>query len=273
MTLIIGIKCRDGLVLGADGAATYAVLGQQTIRQPVKKKLRVAGSQQVVVGVSGSVGIGQRIAGEVEGVQRQGLPQDAEGKNRKPLSKSKPHEVMAVLRHLIWGIVGPELEIARAMAQGVGTPVPIHLALSQSLVALLVSNEPLLFSFDQQGMPDQLTDDLPFTAIGSGQLIADPFLAFLRRIYWPDALPDVEQGVFTTIWALQHAIATNPGGVGPPIQIVTFRQEQDKAWRAREMPQEKWQEHLQAINAIEKEIANLPKQLQQGTSAPPPPKA
>ncbi len=37
MTLIIGIKCSDGIVMGADGAATFATLGQPTIRQETKK--------------------------------------------------------------------------------------------------------------------------------------------------------------------------------------------------------------------------------------------
>jgi 20S proteasome alpha/beta subunit len=37
MTLIIGIKCSDGIVMGADGAATFGSLGQQTIRQGTKK--------------------------------------------------------------------------------------------------------------------------------------------------------------------------------------------------------------------------------------------
>lgn len=37
MTLIIGIKCRDGIVMGADGAATFEALGQHTIRQETTK--------------------------------------------------------------------------------------------------------------------------------------------------------------------------------------------------------------------------------------------
>jgi 20S proteasome alpha/beta subunit len=268
MTLIIGIKCRDGLVLGADGAATYAVLGQQTIRQPVKKKLRVGGSQQVVVGTSGSVGIGQRVAGEVEAIQRNGIPVDGQPKK---LAQTRPHEAMAALRQSIWRIVGSELEIARAASQMIGSGLPIQAAMSQSLVALLVGNEPCLFQFDHQGMPEQVTEDLPFVAIGSGQLIADPFLAFLRRIYWPTELPDVEQGVFTTVWALHHAIATHPGGVGMPIQLITFRKEDDKIWRAKEVPEQRWQEALQAVDAIEKGIQKIPKQLQEDGNAPPPP--
>jgi 20S proteasome alpha/beta subunit len=270
MTLIVGIKCKDGIVLGADGAATYAVMGQSTIRQVIKKKLRLLGTQGIV-GVSGPVGIGQRFAGELETIRNQGVPiSNSNPPKRQTLDKFKPHEAMGVLRQVLWQIIGAEMDIARHMTQTIGNPSPIHSCLSQSLVCLMIGNEPCLIQFDQQGAPELATEDLPFVAIGSGQLIADPFLAFLRRIYWPNRLPDVDEGVFTTIWALHHAIETHPGGVGPPIQIVTFRQEADKAWRAKEMPEQIWQEHLQFIKSIEGELASVPRKLQEGKAQGPP---
>ncbi len=274
MTLIIGIKCKGGIVLGSDGAATYGVLGQSTIRQAVKKKLRLLGTQGVV-GVSGSVGIGQRFSAEVETIRNQGAASPANPAQKRLLSTMKPHEAMVVLRQALWQIVGSELDIARMMTQTIGNPSPVHSCLSQSVVCLLVGGQPCLFQFDQQGMPEEATDDLPFVAIGSGQLIADPFLAFLRRIYWPTGAPDIELGIFTTVWALHHAIETHPGGVGPPIQIVTFREEKtDKgmSWVAREMAEHTWQEHLQFIKSIEGEMASVPKRLQEGKAeaAPPP---
>ena len=65
MTLIAGIKCSDGIVLGADGAATYGVRGQSTIRQPVKNKLKII-ADSIVIGTAGPVGLGQRLAGSLE---------------------------------------------------------------------------------------------------------------------------------------------------------------------------------------------------------------
>ncbi len=64
MTLIVGLKCSDGIVLGADGAATLGVMGHQTARQTTKKLTIL--SESVVVGVSGPVGLAQRVAGEVQ---------------------------------------------------------------------------------------------------------------------------------------------------------------------------------------------------------------
>jgi 20S proteasome alpha/beta subunit len=272
MTLLIGIKCRDGLVLAADGAATYGVLGQHTIRQPVRKKLRLVDAQ-TVVGTSGPVGIGQRVAGVVGELRRQNKvaiePQNP-NTSTKQLQQAKPHEVMGHLRTAFWQVIAPELDIARAMMQVMGNGSPLQSALSQSFVAIMVSGDPCLIQFDHQAAPEQVTEDLPFVALGSGQLIADPFLAFLRRIYWPDELPDVKQGVFTAIWALHHTIETIPGGVGHPIQIVTFLKD-GATWKAQEMQREACEEHLQYIKSIEVGIRNVPQQLSAGAASPPPP--
>ena len=55
MTLIIGVRCSDGVVIGADGAATLgSTLGGPTVMQPVTKLQILEGT--IVMGVSGQVG-------------------------------------------------------------------------------------------------------------------------------------------------------------------------------------------------------------------------
>ena len=66
MTLIIGILCTDGVVLGSDTQATYDSMGQPTIRQEDFSKLNVICDQRAILGVSGPVGLAQRIAAEIE---------------------------------------------------------------------------------------------------------------------------------------------------------------------------------------------------------------
>jgi hypothetical protein len=56
-------------------------------------------------------------------------------------------------------------------------------------------------------------DDLWFASTGSGQSITDPFLAVLRKVYWRDEAPTLQGGIFTVLWALQHACEVNPGGI------------------------------------------------------------
>ena len=66
MTLILGIRCTDGIVLGADGSATLGALGTYTARQQSVKKLRIV-RDKIVFGLSGPVGLGQLLCAGVEG--------------------------------------------------------------------------------------------------------------------------------------------------------------------------------------------------------------
>ena len=240
MTLIVGIKASDGVVIGADGAATLGTASSATIRQPVRKLSIVR--NQVVVGVSGPVGLGQRIVAEIDDTW-----------NNRELSGLSPSRTMTLLRKKLWEHIKTEIEVA-ALARNIpGTPAAIS-AISQTVVAIPCSKKPCLFQFDPQGAPEEATEDLPFVAIGSGQAIADPFLAFLRRIFWNDRLPSQSEGVFAGLWTLQHAIQTSPGGVSEPIQIVVLKRGKKTELEARELTESELEEHSVAIAHIEENL-------------------
>jgi len=261
MTLIVGIKCSDGVVLGADGAATFGNLGQHTIRQPVRKLTLV--QNRLIVGVSGPVGLGQRIAGEVLKLSEAG-----------ELSCHKPHEMGPLIRGKIFDLTwGPELNVA-AIAQKALGQAGVQGALSATLIAVSVSETPCLVQFDHLGAPELATDDLPFVAVGSGEPIADTFLAFLKQIFWPKRLPNLQEGILTAVWTLDQAIKTHPGGVADPIQIATLRQE-GKEPVARELAEQELEEHRQAISAAEKTLTEYLCALHRPHTpdeVPPPPK-
>lgn len=217
MTLIVGIKCSDGLVLAADGAATFGAMGQQTIRQSVKKKLEIV-DNRAVVGVSGPVGLGQRFVGLIHDMwQAKAFSSQPLNKQHKPLNK--PHLAMQAIREQLWRFIEFETKVATVAANATG-PAALQQVLSSTMIAIQVGNQPCLFTFDAQASPEEATEDLPFVSIGSGQLIADPFLAFLRRLFWPDRLPDIAEGKLAAVWTIRHAIQTSPGGIGEPIQVV-----------------------------------------------------
>ena len=66
MTLIVGVKCSDGIVLGADSTATLGIpLGGSTIRQDTVTKLHIA-SGKLVIGVSGPVSLSQSYSDEID---------------------------------------------------------------------------------------------------------------------------------------------------------------------------------------------------------------
>ena len=237
MTLIIGIKCSDGIVLGSDGAATLGAMGQFTVRQPTKKLF--IHQDCIVVGVSGPVGLGQRIDDMFDRLY-----------SGKELSGKKPAEAMTILRTHLWneclaGEIG-----AAAQARNIVGDAANASALSQTLVALPVSRELCLFQFDQNGAPEMATNDLPFVAIGSGQRLADPFLAFLRRIFWKDRCPNVADGIFAVWWTLHQAIETAPGYVADPKQIVVLQNVTSKIC-ARELTGQQLSEHAEVVGKAE----------------------
>lgn len=245
MTLIVGIKCQDGIVLGADGAATLGVLGQTTARQ-VTKKLDIL-KESIVLGVSGPVGLAQRIRGDIETLWE-----------KKQLVGIKPHEAMSKIREALWKHVEAELNAARVAMNVIGPNVAAQSAICATMLALPISRTPCLFQFNQQCSPEEATANLPFASIGLGQPIADPFLAFIRRIFWPKNLPTLAEGVFATLWTLNHAIDTAPGGISAPTQLVVLEKVSGD-WTARELTEAEQQEHQEAISAAEFSLAKFRK--------------
>ena len=57
---------------------------------------------------------------------------------------------------------------------------------------------------------------MPIVTIGSGQVQADPFLAFVKRVAWNDQQPEtVKQGIVVVLWTLRYVMARNSAlGVG-----------------------------------------------------------
>lgn len=248
MTLIIGMKCSDGIVMGADSAATLAEMGQEIIRQETVKLEML--ENRIIVGVSGPVGLGQRIKAELQYLwTNQGLM------NRKYA------DVMKIVRENIWNKhILPEMQIAQMAANVLG-PVARTSALTSTLVAWPLNEGPQLIQFDATGAPEMATESNPYVAIGSGEMIALPFLEFLKRVCWQGSALSLNEGVFTTVWALQHAILTNAGGVAGPIQIVVLENvakspKEKPVWKPRQLKPEELDEHLVAVDEHEKSLGD-----------------
>ena len=236
MTLIIGIKCSNGVVVGADGAATFStVMGDPTILQPINKVKIV--NNTMILAVTGSIGLGQRFFGRLQTL------------DLARLEFQNSFSAMTNLRHQLLQEILPELEAAIAMHSLVGEKAN-SAAIAACLIALPVANSPCLFQFDKQAAPEEATEDLPFATLGSAQAIADPFLAFLRRVFWEKRLPNLQEGVLATYWSLEHAILTNAGGVANPKSIAVLRQV-DGNWQADLLSDEDLLEHENAVKAAE----------------------
>lgn len=235
MTLIVGIKCSDGIVVGADGAATLGnVAGLRTVIQPVAKLHNIR--NKAIVAVSGPVGVSQLYCDSVDKICND-WREDIDGQVCRRLRSEffKDAEFALKVAALAIQVMGPTAQL------GV-----VH----HTLVALAARRKLHLIQFDYQCAPEMATDDLPFIAIGSGQIIADPFLAFLRSIFWKDHLPSISEGSFATMWTLAHAIRTAPGGISGPIQMATLRIK-DGEGEAKELTEAELKDHREMIESAE----------------------
>ncbi len=256
----MGIKCSDGIVGAADGAATLGSFGQQTAKQPVKKLCFIG--EDTILAVAGPVGLGQRIEGTIRELHDQ-----------KTILQAKPYKAMADIRVQLWSQhLQTEMQVAAA-ARGTIGQAALADAMAATVLAIPLRNEPFLIQFDSQGAPEYATDNLPFVAIGSGQSIADPFLAFLRRVFWPGKLPTLSEGKFAAVWALHQSITVHPGGVADPKRVAVL-EKSGNGWRVREFDQSELQEHEQFAQSAEKYLSGFTKETVEtpaGVPETPPP--
>ena len=128
-----------------------------------------------------------------------------------------------------------------------------------ALVAYVANDQPFLCElFGRLGFQPELKDpdDLWFTSTGAGQAITDPFLALLRQVYWSDGPPNVQGGIFTAYWALDHACVLNPGGINKPIRIAVLARRKGK-FVARTLEAEELEEHSNMIGEATRHMARF----------------
>jgi ATP-dependent protease HslVU (ClpYQ) peptidase subunit len=246
MTLIVGVKCTDGIVIGADSAATYTTqLGQQqTIRQETATKLHIT-LNKVVIGVSGPIAFSQCYGDEIDSYIRS---------TGSKVTWKNVQEAKTKITELFWKHARPAWERAETVAKVVGPGTAISECNHSSAAAFAIGDEAHLLQFTTQCQAEEVTQDLPFMTLGSGQVTADPFLAFIRRIFWPDSLPGLLDGQVATVWTLDQVIKINPGGVGGEVQIVVLKKDEKGHWRCDNLSSEEINNHRQYIADIERRM-------------------
>lgn len=206
MTVLVGILCSDGVVVASDSAATFgtgqmATIGQQSIRKVYKL------NPSMIFASTGAVGVGQLISDVFERGYKDGKFKGA----------ASPEDMMNKLGMAIHDLVLPYLRSGSHVHDLVGNAQG---SLCKSMVAMDVKGSPCLFTFDFNGTPERATQKTPFVSMGAGQPIADPFLAFLHRLFWTESQPTLAEGKLAAAWTIDHVCKTNPGGVGGAVQMM-----------------------------------------------------
>lgn len=232
MTAIVGILCKNGVVIGTDGAITFTRGPQPTIEQPTEK-IDIIGNS-VILAATGEVGLAQRFSWLLQKCYE-----------NKLFSKAKSGHELEIVKH-----------ISRSFIEDMSHTY-IKPGLIGALIAFVFDNRPVLCEFDITNFQPELKTSRSawYCSMGSAQTILDPFLGFLREIFWKEGLPNLHEGIFSVVWALHHAILVNPGGVNEPIQIAIL--EKSDEWMARRLSQDELEEHRQMVEEIKQHLRNF----------------
>ncbi len=253
MTVLVGILCTDGIVIGADSSVTSSDAQSPTIEQTVNKISILKGGTIIVAG-TGALGLGQRFCEDIE-------------KRWAEIKHSENPSALAIARGISqWAV--DDFRSTRLNQFPYG-----------ALVAFPAQSKPALFEFEVGTMqPEMKTKEMWHASMGAGQRLLDPFLALLRDIFWQDGPPKLKDGVFATTWALDHAIRVNPGGINGPARIAVFEKsaEPGRGYVARVMSDDELNEHREVIEgakgALKDHLANRRQGLAQSPpEAPKPP--
>lgn len=238
MTILVGVMCKDGVVIGTDSSATFDNGQIRTIEQPTKK-IDIL-DENIIVAGTGSVGLGQRFTHIVR-----------ETWNKKEF----------VENHLE---VGKKLAVkAITDFQSTGATLQSYGA----LVAYSYKEKIHLCEFPAGTFQPEFKEAnrLWYVSMGCGQHIADPFLGFIRNVFWQQEAPTCQEAVLAVNWTLTHTIQVNPGGINEPINIAVLKKEKTN-FKARYISTEELAEHNQHVSEMEDLLRDHCKKMFNGQS-------
>lgn len=227
MTIIVGILCDGGVVIGADSSATFSDGARQRTVEQRTDKITII-DNRVIVACTGEVGLAQRFGNVVEQLWHQ---QNSE----------KDHHTFAA-------------QVTKAASENFRfTNASPNIG---ALVAFPLSGRPYLCEFAYNTLQPEFKEPnaVWYVSLGSGQPIVDPFLGFIREVFWHETMPNLQLGTFSAIWALDHAVKLNPGGINGPLKVTLLQKDATGALAVITLTEEDMGEYQLHIEGIKEEM-------------------
>jgi hypothetical protein len=233
VTVLVGVRCSDGVVIGSDSIATSSMGPSPLLHLPSNSKIQIF-QDSIILATTGAVGFSQRLTHHVGEAISGGV-----------FKNLKLNDCMTnISRRLLTDFQNSMVQKHHERGIGFG-----------GLMAFAAKDEPCLVEYATTDFqPEIKQDKLFFVSMGSGQLLADPFLVFVSRVLWKNTMPTVDQARFGVYWVLDHTIKLAPGGVGGPIKMSELRKT-NGTWCASELPDT--QEPAQYISELEEHIGKF----------------
>jgi len=196
MTLIVALRCRDGVVIASDSQATVS----QFISQPAKmhtKKLSPLGKRAVWAS-AGDVGLQQKIADILAAHPTPGIWEN----DVKEIRQNFKDIVIPVMK--------------KALMEYVPATQKASLATAHLLVAGRTRGRSWILEVDPNGT-DTLNDEFGFCAVGSGSIFAHHALADIRHHCVHEQSTFYGQVLAHRV--VNGAIECAASGLGGPVQM------------------------------------------------------
>jgi hypothetical protein len=228
MTAIVGLLCKDGIVIGSDSSATFTAGEHFRTIEQLTKKITII-EDRVIIACTGQIGLAQRFS-------------DCVGKLwSNSAFRSKPQQ--EIVR-----------EFCKAGVMDFGSTQAGKGQIG-ALIAFPSGDKHHLCEFQLQDFqPELKSPGMWFVSMGSGQAITDPFLGLLRRVFWATEQPTVSEGKFAVTWTLRHVIELNPGGINGPPQIAVLEHAADGKLKAKILDDAEISEHMENAQEAEKHL-------------------
>jgi len=249
MTVIVGVLCNDGVVIGSDSSATFGDSSHQTVEQQTRK-IEIVGD--IIVAGTGSVGLQQRFIGIVD--------------KHKRLFADKAPQVAA---NEICKLARDDfLSTGAAQNAQVGNRTFPWFEYG-ALVAWAHHGTPVLVEFSVGAFQPEFKklDNIFYGSLGSGDAIADAFLGFMKRTYYADGPSGLATGRLMVTWAVEHTIDVNTGGIKGPTCVAVLSRQANGEWKATRVAKTEVEDHVSMVEGIEKRIARIATDLLAGEGA------
>lgn len=190
MTLVLAIRCSEGVVLASDGQVTADTAGQPT-KAPARKLFDVGG--RLAWGAAGSAGLQQTLRSELAGLN--GHATDAQQLRERLASIVIPIQQHGLAHYVAHpGTDPPDLAVIFCWCDGDG---------------------PHILEIPRTGSDHQFHDR--YSAIGSGDIFARLGMASVAHLNTSEL--SLEQAKMVAFKAISDAIEVAAVFLGPPIQL------------------------------------------------------
>lgn len=228
MDLLVGVLCRGGAVVGS--ACSGPVHAGVTDPDAGPSEMTFTVGDDLVLACTGRAGLGRRFD-EVVGAIR---------------SDSRFQEWTGLISaRTICAEVVNDFASTRAEKGQFG-----------ALLAFAACDGVQLCEFAPGDLQPELKHSARcFALMGAGRPVAEPFARFLRRVFFPESLPTVPEGVFAATWILDYAVGSISGAEGQPLRIAVLSEEDaELPPLARQLTPDERREALAAVRQAEKHL-------------------